>query len=88
MNSVVRILRTRYKIENWAEYDAALRWRPRGYSDVVIETGLMLRLAFGRPWRQSEGLLGSTMELLGLNCRFPITPLFRAAVPTWVSRRP
>ena len=26
----------------------------------------MLRLAFGRPWRQTEGLLGSLMRLLGL----------------------
>jgi Transposase DDE domain len=82
-----KIPRARYKIENWAEYDAALRrrgsltvwvtpeaiaaWapaatgrrgRPRDYSDVAIETGLMLRLAFGRPWRQTEGLLGSITE--------------------------
>jgi hypothetical protein len=27
----------------------------------------MLRLAFGRPWRQTEGLLGSLMRLLGLD---------------------
>ena len=27
----------------------------------------MLRLAFGRPWRQTEGLLGSVMGLLGLD---------------------
>jgi hypothetical protein len=27
------------------------------------ETGLMLRLAFGRPWRRTEGLLGSIMDL-------------------------
>jgi hypothetical protein len=27
------------------------------------ETGLMLRLAFGRPWHQTEGLLGSIMDL-------------------------
>jgi len=30
--------------------------RPRDYSDVAIETGHLLRLAFGRPWRQTEGL--------------------------------
>jgi hypothetical protein len=84
-----RIPKTRYKIENWAEYDAALRrrgsltvwvtpativaWtpaptgrrgRPRSYSDVAIEAGLMLRPAFGRPWRQTDGLLGSIMDLL------------------------
>ena len=26
----------------------------------------MLRLAFGRPWRQTEGMLGSIIDLLGL----------------------
>ena len=31
----------------------------------------MLRLAFGRPWRQSEGLLGSIMDLLGLDLLVP-----------------
>jgi hypothetical protein len=31
----------------------------------------MLRLAFGRPWRQIEGLLGSIMELLGLDLPVP-----------------
>jgi hypothetical protein len=91
-----RIPKARYKIENWAEYDAALRrrgsltvwvtpeaiaawvpaatgWRgrPRSYSDVAIEAGLMLRLAFGRPWRQTEGLLGSIMDLLGLDLAVP-----------------
>jgi len=91
-----KIPKARYKIENWAEYDAALRrrgsltvwvtpeaiaaWtpamtgrrgRPRSYSDVAIEAGLMLRLAFGRPWRQTEGLLGSIMDLLGLDLLVP-----------------
>ena len=91
-----KIPRARYKIENWAEYDAALRrrgsltvwvtpealaaWtpavtgrrgRPRAYSDLTIETGLMLRLAFGRPWRQTEGLLGSIADLLGLELPVP-----------------
>jgi len=91
-----KIPKARYKIENWAEYDAALRrrgsltvwvtpeaiaaWtpaatgrrgRPRSYSDVAIEAGLMLRLAFGRPWRQTEGLLGSFMDLLGLELPVP-----------------
>ena len=31
----------------------------------------MLRLAFGRPWRQTEGLLGSIMVLLGLDLPVP-----------------
>jgi Transposase DDE domain len=91
-----RIPKARYRIENWAEYDAALRrrggltvwvtpeattaWmpaqigrrgRPRRYSDIAIEAGLMLRLAFGRPWRQTEGMLGSIMDLLGLELPVP-----------------
>jgi len=91
-----RIPKARYRIDNWREYDAALRWRgsltiwvtaaaiaawapartgrrgrPQEYSDVAVETGLMLRLAFGRPWRQTEGLLGSIMRLLGLELPVP-----------------
>jgi transposase len=91
-----KIPKARYKVGNWAEYDAALRrrgnltvwvtpeaiaaWvpaatgrrgRPRDYSDIAIESGLMLRLAFGRPWRQTEGLLGSIMDLLGLDLAVP-----------------
>lgn len=31
----------------------------------------MLRLAFGRPWRQTEGLLGSLMRLLGFELPVP-----------------
>jgi hypothetical protein len=116
-----KIPKARYKIENWAEYDAALRrrgnltvwvtpeaiaaWvpaatgrrgRPKRYSNVAIEAGLMLRLAFGRPWRQTEGMLGSIMDLLGLELSVPepvrasaaTIPRFPAAALTWVSRRP
>jgi transposase len=91
-----RIPKARYRIDNWREYDAALRergsltvwvtaaaiaaWapaksgrrgRPHVYSDLAVETGLMLRLAFGRPWRQTEGLLGSIMRLLDLTLPVP-----------------
>lgn len=31
----------------------------------------MLRLAFGRPWRQTESLLGPLMRLLGLDLPRP-----------------
>jgi hypothetical protein len=41
------------------------RGRSHQYSDLAIETGHVLRLAFGRPWRQTEGLLRSIMGLLG-----------------------
>ena len=47
------------------------RGRPQTYSDVAVEAGLMLRLAFRRPWRQTEGLLGSIMVQLGLDLPVP-----------------
>jgi hypothetical protein len=83
-------------VQNWREYDAALRrrgdltvwvtpgamvaWtpprrgrrgRPQQYSAIAIETGLMLRLAFGRPWRQTEGMLASIMRLLDVDLPVP-----------------
>jgi hypothetical protein len=63
-------------IAAWAPAQTGRRGRPQDYSDVAIEIGLMLRLAFGRPWRQTEGLLGPIMILLG---RFRITPHSPAA---------
>src|SRR5687768_9286515 len=47
------------------------RGRPQKYSETAVETGLMLRLAFGRPWRQTEGMLASIMRLLGLDLPVP-----------------
>ncbi|MCP1614326.1 hypothetical protein J2848_006029 [Azospirillum lipoferum] len=108
-----KIPKARYRVENWSNYDAALRrrgdltlwvtpeaiaaWtppatrrrgRPSRYSDLAIEAGLMLRLAFGRPWRQTEGLLGSLMRLLGLDLPVPDhTRPSPGAVPSWRSRR-
>lgn len=54
-------------IAGWTPARSGRRGRPSRYSDLAIEAGLMLRLAFGRPWRQTEGLLGSLMRLLGLD---------------------
>src|SRR5271157_5479348 len=91
-----KIPKARYRVENWREYEAALRdrgsltvwvtpeaiaaWHPARtgrpgrsahYSDLAIETGVMLRLAFARPWRQTEGLLRSVTRLLGLSLDAP-----------------
>ncbi|SMF89948.1 Transposase DDE domain-containing protein [Azospirillum oryzae] len=91
-----RIPKAKYKVENWGEYNRALRqrgslmiwvtpealaaWtpavtgrrgRPAAYSDIAIETGVMLRLAFGRPWRQTEGLLRSIVQILGMELPVP-----------------
>jgi hypothetical protein len=83
-------------IAAWTPAVTGRRGRPRDYSDTAIESGLMLRLSFGRPWRQTEGLLGSILELLGLDLGVP-EPIrasaatirrSRAAASTWVSQRP
>jgi len=51
---------------------------------------------FGRLWRQTEGLLGSILDLLCLDLAVPEPvrarqlpiPRSHAAAPAWVSRRP
>ena len=111
------IPRARYRVENWAAYDAAQRrrgdltiwvtpeaitaWtppatgrrgRPARYSDLAIETALLVRLVFHQPLRQTEGLLGSLLQLLGLDLPVPdhttlsrrsakLTPVLQAALP-------
>jgi transposase len=55
----------------WTPPRCRRRGRPQKYSEIAIETGLMLRLAFGRPWRQTEGMLASILRLLGLNLPVP-----------------
>jgi hypothetical protein len=46
-------------------------WSTTAISEMVVETGLMLRLAFARPWRQTEGMLASILRLLGLDLPVP-----------------
>ena len=57
------------------------RGRSRNYSEIAIETGHLLRLAFGRPWRQSEGLLRSLATLLGLDIGVPDHTTFSRRSP-------
>jgi len=57
------------------------RGRPRDYSDVAIEAGHLLRLAFGRPWRQTEGLLRSLTALLGVDVVVPDHTTFSRRSP-------
>src|SRR3981081_1443731 len=86
----------RYRVTNWAEYDAALRQRgsltvwftdaaiaalraarrttPGGqpsYSALAIATALTLRAVFHLALRQTEGLIGSIIRLLGLDLGIP-----------------
>lgn len=55
-------------------WQAAPRTTPGGqphYSDLAITTALTLRAVFHLPLRQSEGLIGSILALLGLDLSVP-----------------
>src|SRR3954467_5350804 len=58
-------------IAAWQAPPTGKRGRSPYYSNVAIETGHLLRLAFGRPWRQTEGLLRSITSLLGMSLAVP-----------------
>jgi hypothetical protein len=91
-----RVPKARYRVTNWAEYDASLRqrgsltmwftdeaiqaWRaeprttPGGqphYSALAISTALTMGMVFGLALRQTEGLIGSVIGLLGLDLAVP-----------------
>ena len=65
-------------MEGSAEAIAAWRAVPRTtpggqarYSDLAIETTLILRAVFHQPLRQTEGLVGSLLEMMGLDLPVP-----------------
>ena len=68
-------------LAGWQPPPTGQRGRPRDYSDVAIETGHLLRLAFGRPWRQTEGLLRSITALLGIGVGVPDHTTFSRRSP-------
>src|SRR4051812_32026801 len=85
-----RALQQRGSLTIWVTPEALAAWhpprtgqrgRPRDYSDVAIETGHLLRLAFGRPWRQTEGLLHSLTTLLGVSVGVPDHTTFSRRSP-------
>jgi len=85
-----RALQQRGSLTVWVTPEALAAWhpphtgqrgRPRDYSEVAIETGHLLRLAFGRPWRQTEGLLRSITMQLGLNVSVPDHTTFSRRSP-------
>ena len=64
----------------WVTPEAIVAWQapPTGQrgrspfsSNLAIETEHLLRLAFRRPWRQTEGLLRSVTSLLGVDISVP-----------------
>ncbi|MDP2119579.1 MAG: IS5 family transposase [Hoeflea sp.] len=106
----------KFKVTNWAEYEAGLRRRgsltlwitpealngwaaprrkTRGgqplYSDLAIETTLTLGMVFGLRLRQSEGLLNSVLDMMGLDLPVPDHTTLSRRARTWmpsVERRP
>src|SRR4051794_31007882 len=66
-----------------AAWRAAPRTTPGGqarYSDLAIETTLTLRAVFHLALRQTEGLIGSVLQLLGLD--LPVPEPVRASAAT------
>ena len=73
-------LRTRGSLTVWFTPEAIAAWRaeprtgrggqPR-YSSLAITTALTLRAVFHLPLRQTEGLIGSILQLLGLDLPVP-----------------
>jgi hypothetical protein len=73
-------LRQRGSLTVWFTDDAIAAWKaaprmtPGGqarYSDLAVETALTLRAVFRLPLRQTEGLIGSVLQLLGLDLPVP-----------------
>jgi len=75
-----RALVERGSLTVWFSPDAISAWSPektgqRGgqprYSDVAVRTALHLRLLLRLPWRQTEGLMQSVIDLMGLELEVP-----------------
>ena len=73
-------LRARGSLTIWFTPEAVAAWAaaPRttrggqpSYSDLAITTALTLRTVFRLALRQTEGLIGSILQLLGLNLAVP-----------------
>ena len=73
-------LRQRGSLTVWFTDDAIAAWKaaprttPGGqphYSDLAITTALTLRAVFRLPLRQTNGLIGSILRLLGLDLPVP-----------------
>ena len=58
-------------IKAWAAEPRTTRGRPPWYSPLAILTALTLHAVFRLAFRQTEGLIGSIVALLGLTLRVP-----------------
>ena len=91
-------LRNRGSLTIWFTAEAIAYWRAqpratpggqRHYSDLAIETALTLRAVFGLALRQTEGLIGSIMQLLEIDLPVPDhTTLSRRAGRLKVLQKP
>ena len=89
-------LRQRGSLSVWFTDEAIVAWKAqprttRGgqpwYSELAILTALTLRTVFRLAYRQTEGLIGSLMDLLGLDLAVPDhTTLSRRAATLEVPR--
>jgi len=88
-------LRARGSLTVWFTTEAIEGWRAeartgRGgqakYSNLAIATALMLRAVFRLALRQTEGLIGSILKLLGLDLAVPATPPSAAGPRRWRCR--
>jgi hypothetical protein len=92
------VLRQRGSLTVWFTEEAIAAWRaeprttPGGrphYSTLAIMTALTLRAVFGLALRQTEGLIGSIMRLLGLELAVPDhSTLSRRSTTLQVPARP
>src|SRR5215213_5160553 len=92
-----RALQQRGSLTVWVTPEALAAWHPprtgrRGrspqYAEIAIETGHLPRLAFGRPWRQTEGLLRSLTDLLGVGVGVPDHTTFLRRSPGLALAKP
>ena len=73
-------LRCRGDLTVWFDEEAIANWKAdktgkpggqRVYSDMAIETGLVVRMVYKLAYRQTEGFLHSIASLLGLGIEIP-----------------
>jgi hypothetical protein len=58
-------------IEGWRAAPRTTRGGQPSYSDLAIATALTLRAVFRLALRQTEGLIASILQLLGINLAVP-----------------
>jgi hypothetical protein len=58
-------------IGEWIPNPSGRRGAPRKYSDLAIEAALTLRLVYGLPLRQAEGVLRSLLQIMKLDSDVP-----------------